>query len=90
MAQLDRYDDLPNDIGALAEYSAHSRTADYAGRIVYNDKEQEVFAFGKYKGRLVEEVFRTDPSYYDWMIKGDFTRDTKRVITEIKTRGLGK
>lgn len=90
MAQLDRYDDLPNDIGALAEYSAHSRTADYAGRIVYNDKEQEVFAFGKYKGRLVEEVLRTDPSYYDWMIKGEFTRDTKRVITEIKTRGIGK
>ena len=63
MAQLERYPDLQNDIDALAEFSSRGDTADYAGRILYDDKGQEVFGFGKYRGRPVEEVFRTEPSY---------------------------
>lgn len=86
MAQLDRYDDLPNDIAALAEFSQHTRTADYAGRILYDEQEREVFGFGKHKGKLVEEIFRKEPSYYDWMMEGDFPLYTKQVITQIKTR----
>ena len=85
-AQLDRYDDLPNDIAALAEYNQQNRTADYAGRILYDEKDREVFGFGKYKGQSVEEVFRKEPSYYDWMMNGDFPLYTKQVITQIKTR----
>ena len=85
-AQLDRYEDLPNDIAALAEFSQQNRTADYAGRIHYDEQDREVFAFGKHKGKLVEEVFRKEPSYYDWMMDGDFPLYTKQVITRIKTR----
>lgn len=85
-AQLDRYDDLPNDIEALAEFSQMNRTADYAGRILFDDQDREIFGFGKHKGRLVEEVFRKEPSYYDWMMEGDFPLYTKQVITQIKTR----
>lgn len=85
-AQLDRYEDLPNDISALAEFSQMSRAADYAGRILYDDQDREIFGFGKHKGRLVEEVFRKEPSYYDWMMDGDFPLYTKQVITQIKTR----
>ena len=55
------------------------------GRIVYNEQGVEVFNFGKYKGVSVKEVFeRRDPSYYAWMMNGDFALDTKRVITKIK------
>lgn len=85
-AQLERYEDLPNDIAGLAEYSQHARTADFAGRIIYDDQDREIFSFGKHKGRLVEEVFRKEPSYYDWMMNGDFPLYTKQVITRIKTR----
>ena len=85
-AQLERYDDLPTDIAGLAEYSQHARTADFAGRILYDDQDREIFSFGKHKGRLVEEVFRKEPSYYDWMMNGDFPLYTKQVITRIKTR----
>ena len=88
-AQLDRYEadgDLPNDIAALAEYSTQSRFVDFAGRIVYDDKDREVFSFGKHKGRLVEEVFQKEPSYYDWIMNGDFPLYTKQVVTRIKTR----
>lgn len=85
-AQLERYDDLPTDIAGLAEYSQHTRTADYAGRILFDEQEREIFGFGKHKGKLVEEVFRKEPSYYDWMMEGDFPLYTKQVITQIKTR----
>ena len=85
-AQLDRYDDLENDIDKLAEYSCRAELADYAGRILYNEKGEEVFGFGKYKGRSVAEVFRIEPSYYAWMMNGDFPLYTKKVITEIRMR----
>ena len=85
-AQLDRYDNLENDIEALAKFSSRGETADYAGRIGYNDKGEEIFTFGKYKGRTVAEVFSTDPSYYTWLMNGDFPAYTKKVITEIRCR----
>lgn len=85
-AQLDRYPDLQNDVAALADFSARGETVDYAGRIAYNEKGEEVFNFGKYKGVKVSEVFQREPSYYDWMMKGDFPLYTKKVITEIRLR----
>ena len=85
-AQLDRYDDLENDVDALADYSSRGEAADYAGRILYDEKGVEVFGFGKYKGRSVAEVFREEPSYYAWMMNGDFPLYTKKVITEIRMR----
>ena len=85
-AQLDRYDDLENDIDFLAEFSEREKAVDYAGRIVYNEQGIEVFSFGKYRGQSVEEVFRREPSYYAWMMEGDFPLYTKKVITEIRMR----
>lgn len=85
-AQLDRYPDLQNDVAALAEFSTRGEMADYAGRVGYNDKGEEIFTFGKYKGQKVSEVFQREPSYYDWMMKGDFPLYTKKVITEIRLR----
>jgi len=85
-AQLDRYADLENNVDALAAYSCRAEAADYAGRILYNDKGEEVFGFGKYKGRSVAEVFREEPGYYAWMMNGDFPLYTKKVITEIRMR----
>lgn len=85
-AQLERYDDLENDVDFLAEYSQRGKAADYAGYVLYNEKEEEVFGFGKHRGRLVSEVFRTEPSYYAWMMNGDFPLYTKKVLTEIRMR----
>ncbi len=85
-AQLDRYNDLQNDVDFLSEYSSHNQNADFAGRIIYNDKGVEVFNFGKYKGRSVEEVFAKEPSYYAWMMNGDFPLYTKKVLTNIYIR----
>ena len=88
-AQLDRYKDdeedpLQNDVEYLAKYSIQNRFMDYAGRFVLNDKDEPVFNFGKHRGKPVKEVLRTEPSYYSWMMEGDFTLDTKKVLTEIR------
>jgi DNA polymerase-3 subunit epsilon len=85
-AQLDRYSDLKNDVIFLSEYSSFNNNVDFAGRIVYNENKQEVINFGKYKGRLVEDVFREDPGYYGWIIQGDFPLHTKKIFTTIKLR----
>lgn len=84
-AQLDRYPEaLQNDMGFLSEYSSFTRNVDFAGRMVYNEQNIPTFNFGKYKGKPVEEVLRKDPGYYSWMLQGDFTLNTKQMLTRIK------
>ncbi|MDR2138366.1 MAG: 3'-5' exonuclease [Tannerella sp.] len=87
-AQLDKYPDLQNDIKYLSEFSSFTNNVDFAGRMVYNSKNEEVFNFGKYKGRLVTEVLNMDPSYYTWVMNGDFSLHTKKILTEIRLRGI--
>jgi DNA polymerase-3 subunit epsilon len=63
---------------------------DFAGRIIYDENGTEIFNFGKHKGKPVELVFREEPSYYSWMMNGDFPLYTKKILTEIKLRSFGK
>lgn len=86
MAQLDRYPDLPNDIEELSKFSSQNNNVDLMGRIILNDKGQEVINFGKYKGQTVESVFRKDQGYFSWIEQGDFPQDTKRAFRRIKLR----
>ena len=90
-AQLDRYpDDLKNDIPALAEFSTHGRRVDFAGSLAYNDKDEIVINFGKYKGVPVTEVFRKDSGYYNWVMGAQFPLETKRWFSHLyqETRKL--
>lgn len=89
-SQLDRYSDIENTVDFLSEYTHQTKNVDFAGRIIYNDKNQEIFNFGKYKGQLVEDVLQRDRGYYDWMMKGEFLSNTKQVMTRIKLRMFGK
>lgn len=89
-AQLDRYPELQNDVDFLAKFTTQSNNADFAGRIVYNERGEEVFNFGKYKGKKVTDVFNTDIGYYGWMMSSDFALHTKKVLTAIKLRNFNK
>lgn len=84
-AQLDRYPQLENDVDSLSKM-VHNKNVDFAGRIVFNEKDEEIFNFGKYKGQRVIDVLKKDPSYYSWMMNSDFTLNTKQVLTNIKLR----
>lgn len=86
LAQLDKYDDIENTVTALSEYSTHGKRADFAGFVLINEQKQEIFSFGKYKGRTVEEVFKENPGYNSWIQNADFPLYTKKVLREIKER----
>ncbi len=88
MAQLEKYESLANDVDGLHQFSSLTQNVDLAGRIVYNEKKEEVFNFGKHKGKTVKEIFEKEPSYYDWMLKGDFPLETKQVLTALRLRGM--
>jgi DNA polymerase-3 subunit epsilon len=98
MGELDKYapganEDpekvLENDMDKLAEFSKLNDNVDFAGRIVWaevNGERTEVFNFGKHKGKPVSDVLRFDPGYYGWILNGEFTYNTKQVLTRIKLR----
>lgn len=81
MGQLEKYSDLENDIDSLAEFSKVGRALDLSARIVLDENDVPVFNFGKHKGASVVEVFRREPSFYTWMMQGDFPKNTKDVVT---------
>jgi len=85
-SQLDKYEDLQNDVNFLSGFSHHISSADFAAKIVYGKDKVEMFNFGKYKGQSVEDVFKKDPGYYSWMMNSDFPLYTKKILTEIKLR----
>lgn len=88
-AQLEKYEDLDGDISFLSEFSEmRGKLVDFAGRFVYNEDMVPVFNFGKHKGKPIEDVLRKEPSYYSWMMQGDFPLYTKKVLTEIKEEML--
>lgn len=89
-AQIERYDELENNVNFLSDFSRRSNNADLMGRIVFNGENIEVFNFGKHKGTPVATVLERDPSYYKWMMNGDFPLYTKKVLTAIKLRNFNQ
>lgn len=102
LAQIDRYagqtvsDNIGNPIGTIANDMdtlgalVSDRMVDLAGRMIRGADGEEIFNFGKHKNKKVIAVLTEEPSYYDWIMRGDFPLDTKRRLTEIKLRGFGK
>jgi DNA polymerase-3 subunit epsilon len=99
LAQIERYNEVEfedkqgniskpvvNDVHALHVFTNMNKPVDFAGRMVYNEKEEETFNFGKHKGKTVEHVFDIEPSYYAWMKQGDFPLYTKKKLDEIWVR----
>ena len=81
--------EIKNDVDTLSKLISDDMV-DLAGRMIKNEKGEEIFNFGKHKGKKVTAVFKEEPAYYDWMMNGDFPQDTKRKLTEIKLRGFKK
>ncbi len=88
LSQLDRYPELENNIKKLAEFSTHKKTVDFAGFIVLDEDEEEIFSFGKHKGRKVLDVLDKEPGYFGWILNADFPLYTKKVLTQIKLSRL--
>ena len=90
LSQVQRYNNLGNSVDSILGAIGEDKIVDYARRFIFDDKGVEVFNLGKYKGRSVAAVLRSEPQYYDWMMKGDFPLHTKQKLTEILNRTLLK
>ena len=88
LSQLERYPELENNVKKLAEFSTHKKTVDFAGFIALDEEEEEVFAFGKHKGKKVLEVLDKEPGYFGWILNADFPLYTKKVLMQIKLSRL--
>jgi DNA polymerase-3 subunit epsilon len=102
-AQLDHYKEtefednkgvksipVVNDVEKLSEFSSFNKNVDFVGRIVYDEKGVETFNFGKNKGIPVEKVLREQQGYYGWMMNSDFPLYTKKVLTRLRLKLMGK
>lgn len=103
LAQIEKYKDteitdakgkkyipVKNEVNALHDFTNNGKFADLAGRIAFNEKGEEIFNFGKHNGKPVAEVLKSEPSYYSWMLQGDFPLYTKKILTAIKLREFNK
>ena len=103
LAQIEKYKDaefvdkkgvsskpIVNDIAALHKFTNLNSPVDFAGRMIFNEQGEELFNFGKHKGKKVEDIFNIEPSYYSWMMQGDFPLYTKRKLEEIYKRWNAK
>ncbi len=103
LSQLDKYEGVEwenkkgiktvpvvNDVEALHQFTNLSKPVDFAGRMVFSEAGEELFNFGKHKGKRVEDVFQLEPSYYAWMMQGDFPLYTKRRLEVIYKRWSAK
>ena len=89
LSQLQKYPELGNSVESILKMMGEDQIVDFARRFVMQDGI-EVFNFGKFKGRPVADVLKSEPQYYDWMMKGDFPQHTKQKLTEIYTRTMLK
>jgi len=88
LSQLDRYPDLENNIKKLSEFSRRKESVDFAGFIAMNKDGEEIFSFGKHRGKKVQDVLEKEPGYFGWIMNADFPRYTKKVLTQIKLSKL--
>lgn len=102
VAQIERYEaqdvtdpqgnkvgEIRNDMEVLSKLTSQGMV-DLAGRMILTPKGDIIYNFGKHKGKAVKSVFKEDPAFYDWVMNGDFSLDTKRKLTEIKLSMLKK
>ncbi len=90
LAQIEKYDNLGDDVPALHDFSKRGNAVDFAGHFVENDKGIPVFNFGKNKGKSIVDVLKAQPGYYSWMMDAQFPSYTKKVLTEIRVDAFNK
>jgi DNA polymerase-3 subunit epsilon len=89
LSQIEKYPQLGNNIQSIVNCIGDEPIVDFARRFIF-ENGLEVFNFGKFKGRAVAEVLKSEPHYYDWMMKGDFPLHTKQKLSEILNRTMLK
>ena len=83
-SQIEKYDELENDVSKLSAFSTRRKSVDFAGFVIVDADGDAAFNFGKHKGKKVVEVLEREPGYFSWLLNADFPRYTKKVLTAIR------
>ena len=83
-SQLDRYPELKNDVRFLSGFSCLKKNVDFSGYLIYDKDGEAVVNFGKHKGKRLHDVYRTEPSYFSWVLQGSFPLDTKAQFIKLQ------
>jgi len=87
-SQIEKYDELQNDIKFLSDFSKRGNNVDPAGFIVFNENDIPCFSFGKHKGKSVDYIIDNEPGYLGWILNADFPMYTKKVLTKLRLSKL--
>ena len=87
-SQIEKYDDLENNVSFLSDFSERGKNVDLAGFIKYNEDHIPCFSFGKHKGKTVDYVLENESGYFGWLLNADFPMYTKKVLTQIRLNKL--
>lgn len=85
-SQIEKYDEIENDIKFLHEFTTQNKNADLAGFVGLDKENDEIFNFGKYRGKKLKDIFKTDLGYYSWLMNADFPLYSKKIFTKIKLK----
>ena len=83
LAQLEKYEELENNIDYLSNFSTMRKSIDLAGFIYENDNRKAVFSFGKYKNQEIDDVLENDPGYFSWIMKSDFLITQRKSLVNL-------
>ena len=87
-SQIEKYDELENDVSKLSAFSTRRKSVDFAGFVIVDEDGDAAFNFGKHKGKKVVEVLGREPGYFSWLLNADFPRYTKKVLTTIRLENM--
>ena len=87
-SQIEKYDELENDVSKLSAFSTRRKSVDFAGFVIVDEEGDAAFNFGKHKGKKVVEVLGREPGYFSWLLNADFPRYTKKVLTAIRLENM--
>ena len=87
-SQIEKYDDLENNVSFLSDFSKRGKNVDLAGFLKYNEDNIPCFSFGKHKGKTVDYVLENESGYFGWLLNADFPMYTKKVLTQIRLNKL--
>ena len=81
---------IKNNMKDIADFIGNDDQIDFTNRLKYDSNGNIVFNFGKYIGKPVIEIFKSDPQYYKWIMDKDFSFQVKQIVTKIMNEDVKK
>ena len=84
LEEIEKQFEIPTNVKEIDKYTFEDEGCVDLENKLKRKNDNIIFNFGKYKDKTIEEVYKMDPNYYDWIIKqSDMTMYTKAIFRNI-------